>query len=226
MRTLLLLILLAGCPSAGDDGVAQADADDFAERLAGDLADLVATAVDVVSSADDLSSRDTVHECYPTVGTCSFCYDLDGTPLTGTFAVTMEDAPCGVAWEIAGRSLNYSVASTAFTGSWTATGLGGDYTVEATGERDALLGVSSPRGGDHEFDSSYAMTMTVGVVDLAAATLALEMTYGGFTGRTWQVAVAGDADGLEGTASTSDGISCTVSAGYEAPTVRCTATDS
>ncbi len=217
----LLLLLLSSCTHAPDPS-AQDDADDFAERLADDIADLAASAVDVVSTADDLQERDSDEACYPTVGTCSFCYAVDGTPLSGTFSLSMEATPCGAAWERAGRSVNYSVAETSLTGSWTATGLGGDYTVEASGVRTAVLSTSSPRGGDHDFDASYTATMTAGVVNLVVDSLTLDLTYSAFTGRVWDVAVALTDDALSGTATSDDGIACTVSAGVEAPTVSCT----
>ena len=132
MRILLLILLLAACPSA-DDGASQDDADDFADRLAGDIADVAATAVDVVSIAEGLEQRDTDSACTPTVGTCSFCYALDGNPLVGDFTLAMEETPCGAGSSVAGRSVNYSVTETAISGTWQATGLGGDYTVEASG---------------------------------------------------------------------------------------------
>lgn len=222
---LLLLLLLPACPTGDDDDdVAQDDADDFATRLADDLADLAATAVDVASAAEDLDAREATRACYPTVGTCTFCYDVNGTPLAGTFSLEMEETPCGAAWEVAGRSFNYSVTAVAFTGAWAATGLGGDYSVDAEGEREALFATQSPRAGTHEFDSSYSMSMSAGVTNAVVTSLSVAMTYGGFTERIWEVAVSTAADGsLEGTASTDDGITCTVSAGVEAPIVRCTA---
>ncbi len=223
MRILPLLLLLAACPSSDDDAVSQADADDFADRLAGDIADLASTAVDVVDTAEGLQERDTDSACYPTVGTCSFCYAVDGNPLAGEFTFAMEDVPCGAASEVAGRSVNYSVTGAEFSGTWAAAGLGGTYTIEGSGERQSLFATSSPRGGDHEFDSSFSASWTATVSGGVVDTLVLSMTYGDFTGRVWQVEVSDEGEGLSGTASTPDGIQCSVSAGVEAPTVSCVA---
>jgi hypothetical protein len=222
MRAFPLVLLLAACPSTDDSEFTQADADDFADRLAEDIADMAATAPNVVRAAEDLTARDTASECFATVGTCTFCYDVDGTPLTGTFSMAMESTPCGVAWELAGRTLNYAVEETSLSGSWAATGIGGDYTIEATGERSATLSTSSARGGLHEFDSSFAIEMTAEVVDHLVASLALTLEYSAFTTRAWTADITGDADGVSGTATSDDGISCSVSGGYEAPNVSCT----
>ncbi len=216
-------MLLVACPSGDDSEVAQADADDFADRLADDIADAASAAVDVVSAADDLQERDTATECYPTVGTCSFCTDVDGTPLSGSFTLGMEELPCGEAWDVGGRSLNYSVTALSIDGTWQASGIGGDYTVTASGTRGALLSTSSPRGGSHEFDASHTLDLEAEVIDLRVEGLTLTMDYAAFTGRAWTVDATLSDDTLSGSASSDDGVTCSISAGVEAPSVSCTA---
>ena len=227
MRTFFALMLLVGCTVTvdDDDSDPQSSADDFAERLADDLADLAAVPVDVVSTADDLSTRDVDEACYPTVGTCSLCYSVDGNPLAGAFTVAMEDVPCGVAWDFAGRTLNYSVEATSIAGDWAATGLGGDYSVNASGSRRAQLSTRSARAGVQDFDSSWDLTTLSAVVrDLSLDSFVLDLTYTGFAGHVWTADITGDSDGIVTATVTSEtGGTCTVSGGYEAPSVACTA---
>lgn len=223
MRPLLLLaLLLVGCPTPDEDTLTQDDADDFADRLADDVAHVAASAVNIVSAADDLEERDSASECAGTVGTCVFCFDVLGTPLEGSFTLGMEDTPCGVAWEVAGRSLNYSVTHTDIAGTWTATGLGGVYTVEASGDRAAVLGLQSAREGTRELDSSYGVVMTAEVENLQVEGLTLSMTYRDFLDGTWSVEVTAAEGVVDGAVVGPEGTSCSLSGAVESPVVTCT----
>ncbi len=227
MRALLVLALLTACPTEEEPPVeddVQEDADDFADRLSEDLADLNAAMEQVAASADDLEERDEARRCYPTVGNCSVCFDLLGTPAQGTFTSEIEDSPCGRAIEIAGRTLNYSIAESDLQGNWQATGLGGDYDILASGERASTLDIQSARRGVVNFDSTWFLDdLSATVEDLSVTEWSFTLTYGSFAGQEWVATIGGDVVSVSGTVSSDHGFTCTVSGSYETPNVSCTA---
>lgn len=223
---MLLLVLLTACPTTEEpppEDDVQEDADDFAERLSADVADLNAAMEQVSASADGLEARDQAIDCYPTVGNCAICFDLLGNPAQGTFTSELEDTPCGRAIEVAGRTLNYSVASSDLQGNWQATGLGGDYDILASGERSSILDIQSARRGVVNFDSTWFLDdLSATVEDGSVVAWSFTLTYAGFGGHEWVATIGGDSISVSGSVTADHGVTCTVSGAYETPNVACT----
>lgn len=224
MRWFLFFPLLIACPSSEPppDDEAQEDADDFASRLSDDLADLNAAMEHVAASADRLETRDEARDCYATVGDCAICYDLLGTPAQGTFSSGLESAPCGLAREILGRTLNYSLAQSSIDGNWQATGLGGNYDILASGVRQATLSIQSARRGVLDFDATWLLDdLSATVEDIAVTSWSFTLTYAGFAGHEWVAQVSGDVVSVTGTVTSDHGVTCSISGAYETPNVDC-----
>ncbi len=172
--------LLAACSAGGDE------ADDLAEQASDDLNEFAALAADLAAGAEAIEdgARATATETYETIGECSVTAEFDGLVLNGSFSIAADTTPCGLTVEASGRSAEYRVDAFEVSGDWTGTPAG-EYTITASGSRDATLIVTRPRAGTNEYDSSFTLSSLTAEVDDGAVTeLAVTITYDGYGGQT------------------------------------------
>ena len=169
------------------------------------IADVSAAGAQVPDEAADA----TLQQCFDTWDGCSLCYDLTGGPLGGTYVAALDGAPCSA--ERVGRvgTQTYTVASFDLDGTWDGTAAG-DYTITATGQREAELLLERQREG-RGLDATLsidALEATTTAFELT--TIAADLTYAGFAGNTWTVHFDGTAGSVSGTATGDNGRTCTI----------------
>lgn len=200
----MALACSGGGSSTSGDTLEETVATDGGElaRLAGDAA---AAGAQVPNEETDATS----HQCFETWGGCSLCYDLTGGPLGGSYIGALDGAPCSA--ERIGRAgtQTYNVNAFDLAGTWDGT-LAGDYTVSATGQRDAELLLEHQREG-HGLDATLtidALEATTSSFELV--TIAADATYTGFAGHSWVVHFDGTADDVSGSVTGDNGKTCTI----------------
>ena len=174
-------------------------------ELARVVGDVSAGGAQVPDEATDM----TLHQCFDTWGGCSLCYDLTGGPRSGTYIGLLDGAPCSA--ERTGRvgTQTYTVSAFDLTGGWDGT-VAGDYTITATGQRDAELLLERQREG-HGLDATLSIdALQATTVAFELTSIAADMTYTGFAGHTWDVHFEGTPDEVSGSATGDNGKTCTI----------------
>lgn len=215
----MIAAILFACSGGGDD----AGNDGLEGTVSADVAELAKVVVDLSAGAAQMPAGGdptTSEACYATWGECSFCYELDGGPLTGTYTAGLDAPPC-----VADRSgrfgtATYTVASFDLAGDW-AGSAGGSYAITASGARSADLLVEGQREG-RGFDATFTLdSLDATTVDFVLDAFAAQLTYAAFGNRVWIVEMAGTSDTISGTITGDDGTTCSIDGEASDPIVVC-----
>lgn len=204
----MVLILALACSGGGSTE----SADFLEETVAMDGGELARVAGDAAASGAQVPDEDTastLQQCFDTWGGCSLCYDLTGGPLGGTYVGALDGAPCSA--ERTGRigTQTYTVNSFDLAGTWDGS-IAGDYTITATGQREAELLREGQREG-RGLDSTFTIdALEATTTSFELATIAVDVTYTGFAGHTWVVHFDGTADDVSGSVTGDNGRTCTI----------------
>jgi hypothetical protein len=185
------------------------------ERTADDLDSLLNDLGEVSGGITEATSaaRSDWDACIGGYAGCRRCYEASGTAASGTLSMHLDGIPCTASLTIDDVRYEYTIEDRQWTGSWA---LRDDawYDIAWSGFQDAALVIEGHDSWDGTYDSSFVMNAGTAVVDGDGNNdgWSVDYSYSGFLDRTWSVVASKDADGaVEGSVSSDDGITCTLS---------------
>jgi hypothetical protein len=217
------LMLLSACDTS-ERSTSESDAvADLETVLSVDLASLTASAVAIAEAAgQDESRRKRAETCTTSLGDCEVCYSYDGNVTSGDFFVAGAATPCGISKESLGE-FSYSLDGIGIVGDWTLTGrVPGDYTITASGFREAHIDITTPTGRTASYDAILDIsTVAVTVESLEPVSVEATLAYAGFGGHSWNISLSASATAVWGEVTHDGGGSCVLSGTLEQPTLDC-----